>query len=179
MKVILDVPRIILMFLIVLTGADVLAAAKGDITESAYDKKLRNEQESAFSPWMPAKDAFEQFRLGKLGGKLLLAAEKDSNGQIRLMHFIPPDGKGGDVIYENDVPEETLLERHAIWQKQDYNILFARKNPSGNYTALWIYSPRFDVAMAIKDEAAFAAIVKQVKDALGKKPGVTLQKAAA
>jgi large subunit ribosomal protein L20 len=33
--------------------------------------------------------------------------------------------------------------------------------------------------MAIKDEAAFAAIVKQVKDALAKKPGVTLQKAAA
>jgi large subunit ribosomal protein L20 len=33
--------------------------------------------------------------------------------------------------------------------------------------------------MAIKDEAAFAAIVKQVKDALANKPGVTLQKAAA
>ena len=33
--------------------------------------------------------------------------------------------------------------------------------------------------MAITDEAAFAAIVTQVKDALGKKPGVTLQKAAA
>lgn len=33
--------------------------------------------------------------------------------------------------------------------------------------------------MAIKDEAAFAAIVKQVKDALAKKPGVTLQKSAA
>ena len=33
--------------------------------------------------------------------------------------------------------------------------------------------------MAIKDEAAFAAIVKQVKDALASKPGVTLQKAAA
>jgi large subunit ribosomal protein L20 len=32
--------------------------------------------------------------------------------------------------------------------------------------------------MAIKDEAAFAAIVTQVKDALAKKPGVTLQKAA-
>ena len=33
--------------------------------------------------------------------------------------------------------------------------------------------------MAIADEAAFGAIVNQVKDALGKKPGVTLQKAAA
>jgi large subunit ribosomal protein L20 len=33
--------------------------------------------------------------------------------------------------------------------------------------------------MAIKDEAAFTAIVKQVKDVLAKKPGVTLQKAAA
>jgi large subunit ribosomal protein L20 len=33
--------------------------------------------------------------------------------------------------------------------------------------------------IAIKDEAAFAAIVKQVKDALAKKPGATLQKAAA
>jgi large subunit ribosomal protein L20 len=32
--------------------------------------------------------------------------------------------------------------------------------------------------MAIKDEAGFAAIVSQVKDALAKKPGVTLQKAA-
>jgi large subunit ribosomal protein L20 len=33
--------------------------------------------------------------------------------------------------------------------------------------------------IAIKDEAGFAAIVSQVKDALSKKPGVTLQKAAA
>jgi len=33
--------------------------------------------------------------------------------------------------------------------------------------------------MAIRDEAGFAAIVKQVKDALANKPGVTLQKAAA
>lgn len=33
--------------------------------------------------------------------------------------------------------------------------------------------------LAIQDEAAFAAIVKQVKDALAKKPGATLQKAAA
>lgn len=33
--------------------------------------------------------------------------------------------------------------------------------------------------MAIKDEAAFAAIVKQVKDALAKKPGAALQKVAA
>jgi large subunit ribosomal protein L20 len=33
--------------------------------------------------------------------------------------------------------------------------------------------------MAIADEAGFAAIVKQVKDALSKKPGATLQKAAA
>jgi large subunit ribosomal protein L20 len=33
--------------------------------------------------------------------------------------------------------------------------------------------------MAIADAAGFAAIVKQVKDALGKKPGATLQKAAA
>jgi large subunit ribosomal protein L20 len=32
--------------------------------------------------------------------------------------------------------------------------------------------------MAIKDDAGFAALVKQVKDALAKKPGVTLQKAA-
>ena len=33
--------------------------------------------------------------------------------------------------------------------------------------------------MAIKDDAGFAALVKQVKDALAKKPGATLQKAAA
>jgi large subunit ribosomal protein L20 len=32
--------------------------------------------------------------------------------------------------------------------------------------------------MAIHDEAAFAAVVSQVKDALSKKTGVTLQKAA-
>ena len=32
--------------------------------------------------------------------------------------------------------------------------------------------------MAIKDDAGFAALVKQVKDALAKKPGATLQKAA-
>ncbi len=33
--------------------------------------------------------------------------------------------------------------------------------------------------LAIKDEAAFGALVKQVKDALGKKTGVTLKKTAA
>lgn len=33
--------------------------------------------------------------------------------------------------------------------------------------------------MAIKDEAGFAGLVKQVKDALGKKTGVTLKKSAA
>jgi large subunit ribosomal protein L20 len=32
--------------------------------------------------------------------------------------------------------------------------------------------------MAIKDDAGFAALVKQVKDALAKKPSATLQKAA-
>jgi hypothetical protein len=163
MKVPIDAPRFALLLLLVLAGRSTFAAAKGDITESVYDKKLRDAQESAFSPWMPAKDAFEQFRLGKLGGKLLLAAERDSNGQIRLLHFFPPDGKGGDVIYENDVPKETLLERHAIWQKQDYNIFFVRKNPSGSYTALWIGSARFGVAMKRLNEVGISAATIRIE----------------
>jgi hypothetical protein len=163
MKFHIDFRRMTLLLLATLTCRGALAATKGDITESEYDKKLRDAQESAFSPWMPAKDAFEQFRLGKLGGKLLLAAERDSNGQIRLLHFSPPDGKGGDVIYENDMPEQALLERHAIWQKQDYNILFARKNPSGNYTAIWIYSARFGVAAKRLNEVGISTPVIHIK----------------
>jgi hypothetical protein len=165
-------PRLALLLLVLLMGREALAA-KGDVTESEYDKKLRDAQESAFSPWMPAKDAFEVFRRSKLDGRLLLAAERNSNQEIRLLLFFPPDGKGGDVIYENDVPEETLLERHPIWQKQDYNVLFARKNPSGNYTALWIHSNRLGVAVKRLNEVGISAASIRVK------PGQTAETAAA
>jgi hypothetical protein len=136
---------------------------KGDISESEYDKKLRSEQESTFSPWMPAKEAFEVARRAKLDGRLLLAAENNSNAQIRLLLFFPPDGKGGDVIWETDVPEATLLERHAIWQKQDYNILFARKNPTGNYAAIWINSARLGVAVKRLNEVGISAAAIRIK----------------
>src|SRR5215207_6434003 len=96
-------PRLALLVLMLLVGRGAFAA-KGDVTESEYDKKSRDAQDSAFSPWMPAKDAFEVFRRSKLDGRLLLAAERNSNGEIRLLLFFPPDGKGGDVIYETDVP---------------------------------------------------------------------------
>ena len=157
-------PRFALLVLMLLMGRGAFAA-KGDVTESEYDKKLRDAQDSAFSPWMPAKDAFEVFRRSKLDGRLLLAAEKNSNQEIRLLLFFPPDGKGGDVIYENDVSEETLLERHPIWLKQDYNVLFARKNPSGNYTALWIHSNRLGVAMKRLNEVGISAASIRVKPA--------------
>jgi hypothetical protein len=162
MKTTIHASRLALLLLVLLIGRGALAA-KGDVTEAEYDKKSRDAQDSAFTPWMPAKDAFEVFRRSKLDGRLVLAAERNSNGEIRILPFFPPDGKGGDVIYDNDVPEETLLERHAIWQKQDYNILFARKNPSGNYTAIWINSARLGVAVKRLNEVGISAAVIRIK----------------
>lgn len=153
----------VLLLTLSAAGSASAQRVRGDITESEYDKKLRSAQESAFSPWMPAQDAFEMFRRSKLDAKLVLAAEKNSKGDIRLLQFFPPDGKGGDVVYENAIPEETLLERHAMWQKQDYNILYVRKNPLGNYTAIWIYSARFGVAVKRLEELGISTAVIRIK----------------
>jgi hypothetical protein len=153
----------VLLLMLSFSGSASGQRVRGDITESEFDKKLRSEQESAFSPWMPAKEAFEVARRAKLDGKLQLAAENNSSAQIRLLLFFPPDGKGGDVIWETDVAEATLLERHAIWQKQDYNILFARKNPTGNYTAIWINSARLGVAVKRLNEVGISAAAIRIK----------------
>lgn len=121
---------------------------RGEIKESEFERKLKDPRESAFSPWMDAKAANTAFRTGELEGNLLIALERNASGQTRMLHFTPPDGKGGDVTYEAGLTESELLERHVLWEKQGYNLLFAHENPSGGTLAvIWIQTDVFGAAV--------------------------------
>ena len=97
---------------------------------------------------MDSKEANEAIRTGEVEGNLLIAVERNSAGQSRMIHFTPPDGKGGDITYESSLAESELLERHPLWQKQGYNILFVGKNPSGGtLSAIWIQTDVYGQAV--------------------------------
>jgi hypothetical protein len=113
---------------------------------------------------MPAKEAYQVLRRAELEGKMMLAAEQNTDGGLRVLLYFPPDGKRGDVDYELNLTEEQLLQRHANYLKRDYNVLYVRKNPAGTYTGFWIVSERLGVALRRLNELGISAPSIRLKE---------------
>lgn len=144
---------------------------RGTFDESKLKRELKAAREVAFSPWMSVADAGKRLTKAELDHEVILALEKNVAGQMRYLSFTPKDGKGGDSTYDSSLTQQELLEKHSIWERQGYNILFVQKIPTpGKYCAVWVESAIFGEAVKRSSELGITPAQIRLETKPDKKP---------